>query len=67
MSQADRDYYWITKDGRQIPIHEMEDRHLLNAYKRSRDASLQQEIIIRLFTDKVYKPKPHDAYVDIHD
>jgi hypothetical protein len=40
---------WTTRDGRQIPIKDMEDRHLFNAYRYSQDSLLFREMVLRLF------------------
>jgi hypothetical protein len=45
--------WWRTRDGRQILISEMDDKHLLNAYKRTGTEELFQEMVLRLFLDKV--------------
>jgi hypothetical protein len=46
---------WVTKDGRQIPIKDMADAHLLNAYKRFQDKRLFNEMVVRLFEARVNK------------
>ena len=40
---------WTTKDGREIDIKDMEDRHLFNAYRYSQDRLLFREMVLRLF------------------
>ena len=40
---------WTTKEGRRIPIRDMDDGHLFNAYKRSQDGLLFREMVLRLF------------------
>jgi len=49
----DADGIWITKDGKEIRIKNMEDSHLLNAYKRFDDERLLREMVVRLFESKV--------------
>ena len=44
---------WTTKDGRQIDIQDMEDSHLLNAYKHSQNHFLFREMVLRLFEAKL--------------
>ena len=44
---------WITKDGRRISIKDMEDSHVLNAYRLSEDDLLFREMVLRLFEQRV--------------
>ena len=44
---------WTTKEGRRIPIRDMGDSHLFNAYKRSQDNLLFREMVLRLFEEKL--------------
>ena len=49
---------WTTKDGREIPIREMEDTHVLNAYRQSQDRLLFREMVLRLFEAKIKGTTP---------
>ena len=44
---------WTTKDGREIAIKDMEDGHLLNAYKHSQNGLLFREMVLRLFEESI--------------
>jgi hypothetical protein len=44
---------WTTKDGREIDIKDMEDRHLFNAYKQGQDSWLIREMVLRLFENRI--------------
>lgn len=44
---------WTTKDGREIAIKDMDDKHLFNAYRHSQDRLLFREMVLRLFEAKL--------------
>ena len=44
---------WTTKDGREIPVRNMEDSHLLNAYRQSQYQPLFREMVLRLFETRI--------------
>jgi hypothetical protein len=47
-----RNLTWNCKDGSEISIGDMTDRHLLNAYKMFGDEDLFKEMVVRLFEAK---------------
>ena len=50
-----RNNTWRTKDKREIAIKDMEDSHLLNAYKQSGRNDLFKEMVVRLFEERMKK------------
>jgi hypothetical protein len=48
-----RNNIWRTKDNREIAIKDMDDSHLLNAYKHSGRGDLFKEMVVRLFESRV--------------
>ena len=44
---------WTTKDGRQIDIRDMDDKHLFNAYRHSQEKLLLREMVLRLFENRI--------------
>jgi hypothetical protein len=44
---------WTTKDGREIAIKDMDDRHLFNAYRHSQEELLFREMVLRLFENRI--------------
>jgi hypothetical protein len=52
-----RNYIWKTKKGEFISIKDMDDSHLLNAFRLCRDVGMQEgmlkEMTYRLFEEKV--------------
>jgi hypothetical protein len=48
-----RNNTWRTKDKREIALKDMEDSHLLNAYKQSGRSDLFKEMVVRLFEAKL--------------
>lgn len=46
---------WKTKGGREIPIKDMDDNHVFNAYRVNQDAALFREMVLRLFETKLEK------------
>ena len=51
--RAFRTEVWTTKDGREISIKDMDDKHLFNAYRHSQDRLLFREMVLRLFEAKL--------------
>jgi hypothetical protein len=51
--KSDRKTYWETKDGRDIRICDMTDTHLFNAYNISRNELLFEEMVFRLFEQRI--------------
>lgn len=52
-----RDKHWRTRAGDTILISEMDNEHLLNAYKMSKDERLYKELQMRVFQDYVKRNK----------
>ena len=52
--------FWKTKNGREIMIKDLADKHLLNAYKISGREDLFAEMVVRLFELKI---KPIGAFI----
>lgn len=50
-----RSEIWTTKDGREIAIRDMDDKHLLNAYRYSQNSLLFREMVLRLFEERIAK------------
>ena len=48
-----RNNTWRTKDKRELAIKDMEDLHLLNAYKQSGRSDLFKEMVVRLFESRL--------------
>ena len=48
-----RNNTWRTKDGRDIPLKDMDDTHLCNAYKYSGRNDLFKEMVLRLFEERM--------------
>jgi hypothetical protein len=48
-----RNNTWQTKDKREIAIKDMDDPHLLNAYKLSGRSDLFKEMVVRLFEARI--------------
>ena len=44
---------WYTKNGDEVRICDMTDSHLLNAWNKSRDELLFEEMVFRLFEQRV--------------
>jgi hypothetical protein len=44
---------WTTKDGREIAIKDMDDKHLFNAYRHSQEELLLREMVLRLFENRI--------------
>jgi hypothetical protein len=44
---------WHTKNGDEVRICDMTDSHLLNAWNKSRDELLFEEMVFRLFEQRV--------------
>ncbi len=55
--KSDRKTYWETKDGRDIRICDMTDTHLFSAYNISRDELLFEEMVFRLFEQRIMSVK----------
>jgi len=45
--------WWVTRDGRQIKITQMDDEHLLNAYTLTSNEELFEEMVLRLFASRI--------------
>ena len=44
---------WVTKDGRKIKVTEMDDKHLFNAYMMTGAEFLKDEMLFRLFEERI--------------
>lgn len=44
---------WTTKNGKEIPVRDMADSHLLNAYRQSQYQPLLREMVLRLFETRI--------------
>lgn len=51
----DIDNIWITKEGKELNINQMDDSHLYFAYRKSNDDRLAKEMLLRLFKKAIEK------------
>jgi hypothetical protein len=49
---------WFTRGGAAVRICDMTDKHLLNAFNLTKDETLFQEMVWRLFEKRVKEVKP---------
>ena len=49
---------WLTKAGDAVRICDMTDKHLFNAFNLTKDETLFQEMVWRLFEQRVKEVKP---------
>ncbi len=49
---------WVTKTGSEVRVCDMTDEHLFNAFNLTKDETLFQEMVWRLFEQRIKEVQP---------